>query len=103
MNTFPPVSLLRRQFLYFFGASSPPPPPSPPGTQPEVMHIQPDARLEAGNKVLTAYIEGGAPEETPMRAAGLTGAGEVIGITDTGLDDHSCFFMDEDGPVPRCK
>ncbi|CAM9890231.1 unnamed protein product [Pylaiella littoralis] len=69
--------------------------------QPEVMHIQPDARLEAGNKVLTAYIEGGAPEETPMRAAGLTGAGEVIGITDTGLDDHSCFFMDEDGQVPR--
>eukprot|EP00903_Cladosiphon_okamuranus_P005711 g5671.t1 len=70
--------------------------------QPEVMHIQPEARVEANNKVLTAYIEGGEPTETPMRSAGLTGAGEVIGVTDTGLDDNSCFFRDDVlGLVPR--
>lgn len=65
------------------------------------MHIHPEARVEANNKVLTAYIEGGEPTETPMRLAGLTGTGEVIGVTDTGLDDSSCFFKDPDGPVPR--
>ncbi|CAM9356120.1 unnamed protein product, partial [Ectocarpus sp. 8 AP-2014] len=69
--------------------------------QPEVMHIHPEPRAEANNKVLTAYIEGGEPTETPMRVAGLTGAGQVIGVTDTGLDDNSCFFRDEDGSVPR--
>ena len=67
------------------------------------MHIQPEARVEANNKVLTAYIEGGEPLETPMRSAGLTGAGEIIGVVDTGLDDSSCFFKDEvNGVVPRC-
>eukprot|EP00752_Nemacystus_decipiens_P012771 g11310.t1 len=70
--------------------------------QPEVMHIQPEARVEANNKVLTAYIEGGEPLETPMRSANLTGVGEVIGVTDTGLDDNSCFFKDDvNGLVPR--
>lgn len=73
----------------------------PPPLQPEVMHIQPEARLEAGNKVLAAYMEGGEPTDTPMREAGLTGAGEIIGITDTGLDDNSCFFKDVSGSVPR--
>lgn len=66
------------------------------------MHIHPEARAVANNKVLTAYVEGGEPSETPMRAAGLTGSGEIIGITDTGLDDKSCFFIDDvNGDVPR--
>ncbi|CAN0192846.1 unnamed protein product [Ectocarpus sp. 13 AM-2016] len=65
------------------------------------MHIHPEPRAEANNKVLTAFIEGGEPTETPMRVAGLTGAGQVIGVTDTGLDDNSCFFKDEEGSVPR--
>lgn len=82
---------------------SPPPPPLPLPPQAEVMHIQAEPRVEANNKVLTAYIEGGEPTETPMRSAGLTGAGEIIGITDTGLDDNSCFFKDDvNGLVPRC-
>lgn len=66
------------------------------------MHIHPEARPEATNKVLTAYVEGGGDSSTPMRSAGLDGSGEVIGVTDTGLDDHSCFFRDdENGLVPR--
>eukprot|EP00904_Undaria_pinnatifida_P010529 jgi/Undpi1/6606/HiC_scaffold_20.g09085.m1 len=70
--------------------------------QPEVMHIHPDARAEATNKVVSAYIEGGEPTETPMREAGLNGAGQIIGISDTGLDESSCFFRDDvNGLVPR--
>lgn len=85
------------------GCSPPPLPSSPAPPQPEVMHIQPEPRVEANNKVLTAYIEGGEATETPMRSAGLTGAGQVIGVTDTGLDDSSCFFKDDvNGLVPRC-
>lgn len=71
--------------------------------QPNVMHIHPDAKIVANNKVLTAYVEGGGEEETPMRDVGLDGSGEVIGVSDTGLDDNSCFFKDdENGMVPRC-
>lgn len=65
------------------------------------MHIHPEPRAEANNKVLTAYVEGGSESETPMRTAGLDGSGEVIGVSDTGLDDNSCFFKDENGMVPR--
>ena len=58
--------------------------------------------MEVLNKVLTAYVEGGDPSETPMRDAGLDGTGQVIGLSDTGLDDSSCFFRDDDnGQVPR--
>lgn len=66
------------------------------------MHIHPEAKPAPTNKVLTAYVEGGGDSSTPMRSAGLDGSGEVIGVTDTGLDDHSCFFRDdENGLVPR--
>jgi hypothetical protein len=36
----------------------------------------------------TAYNE-------PYSDAGLTGKGQIIGIADTGLDDFTCFFVDE--------
>lgn len=70
--------------------------------QPDVLHIHPEAKVEANNKVLTAYVEGGEELETPIRDVGLNGTGEVIGVTDTGLDDNSCFFRDDvHGMVPR--
>lgn len=66
------------------------------------MHIHPEARAEATNKVLSAYIEGGKPTETPMREIGLNGNGQIIGVSDTGLDESSCFFRDDvNGLVPR--
>jgi subtilisin family serine protease len=33
--------------------------------------------------------------------AGLTGAGVVVGIADTGLDENSCYFSDSTGRVSR--
>lgn len=31
---------------------------------------------------------------------GITGAGEVIGVADTGLDLQSCYFSTASGPRP---
>jgi hypothetical protein len=43
----------------------------------------------------TAYYE-------PYSDAGLTGKGQIIGEADTGLDDFTCFFVDESRtPTPR--
>ncbi|CAM9658201.1 unnamed protein product [Choristocarpus tenellus] len=70
--------------------------------QPEVLHIQPEARVMPQNKVATAYTEGGDIMDTPMRIAGLDGSGEVVGVVDSGLDDKSCFFSDPaNGPIVR--
>ncbi|CAM9260527.1 unnamed protein product [Discosporangium mesarthrocarpum] len=62
--------------------------------QPEVLHIQPEAKAFFLNKEATSYAEGSSGGSRPMLAAGLDGSGEVIGVADSGLDDSSCFFRD---------
>jgi len=37
---------------------------------------------------------GASASENPFTAAGLTGFKQVVGVTDTGLDDRSCYFID---------
>jgi hypothetical protein len=54
--------------------------------------------------LLTRYANGvvqsGDPDVLPLHAANLTGAGQIIGIADTGLDAQSCFFYDEEIATP---
>ena len=40
-------------------------------------------------------------QHSPYTAAGLTGAGQIVGVADTGLDEKSCFFNDLSGEVTR--
>jgi hypothetical protein len=52
----------------------------------------------------TAAAAGDAASVVPKQLweLGVTGAGEIIGVSDTGLDDSSCFFADAvHGPTPR--
>jgi hypothetical protein len=54
--------------------------------------------------VNSAAAAGDAASVVPKQLweLGVTGAGEVIGVSDTGLDDSSCFFADAvHGPTPR--
>ena len=44
--------------------------------------------------------EGGRVGREYYRAAGLTGVGQVVGVADTGIDDLSCFFVDDSGAYP---
>ena len=47
-------------------------------------------------------VHSGVPKNEPLTAVGLTGKGVVIGQADTGVDDLSCFFIDNEyGPTPR--
>ena len=36
----------------------------------------------------------------PYREAGLTGAGQVCGVGDSGVNDISCFFLDDSKAYP---
>ncbi|GFH32022.1 uncharacterized protein HaLaN_31169, partial [Haematococcus lacustris] len=38
--------------------------------------------------------DGGARGYHPLWEAGLDGAGQLVGVVDTGLDMGSCFFWD---------
>jgi hypothetical protein len=53
-----------------------------------------------GREITQSGATGGAGEI--LTAAGLTGAGIVLGVSDTGVDENSCFFRDPVlGKVPR--
>jgi subtilisin family serine protease len=81
---------------------------------PAVHYLHPRGRTELqSNSVATAIMQGGdmasllaqasssgttatasAPSEHPAWAAGLTGAGQILGIGDSGIDTSSCYFND---------
>ncbi|CAM9227955.1 unnamed protein product, partial [Laminaria digitata] len=63
----------------------------------EVLRIAPRHSKRLLNAVAQAVIQSGTITETPLTAAGLDGTGQVIQVTDTGLDETSCFFIDDDG------
>ncbi|CAN0345646.1 unnamed protein product [Pylaiella littoralis] len=65
--------------------------------KPEVLRVSPLYRAKRLNAVASAITEGGTTTERPLLDAGLNGAGEVIQVVDTGLDESSCFFADDDG------
>lgn len=52
------------------------------------------------NYAARGCVQSGVAEQEPFSAAGFTGAGQVIGIADSGLDDSSAFFMDDSGAYP---
>jgi subtilisin family serine protease len=44
--------------------------------------------------------QSGLPGEGPLHHIGITGAGRIVGIADTGLDDQSCYFKDPTANFP---
>ncbi|CAM9317023.1 unnamed protein product [Discosporangium mesarthrocarpum] len=72
-------------------------------SRPEVVRISSQQKMKVLNAVATAVVESATITNKPITQAGLDGAGEIIQasrgctIVDTGLDETSCFFADEDG------
>ncbi|CAN0227366.1 unnamed protein product [Scytosiphon promiscuus] len=65
--------------------------------KPEVLRVSPLHVASTLNAVGSAVVQSATITETPLLDAGLDGTGEVIQIVDTGLDETSCFFADDDG------
>ena len=58
-----------------------------------------------GRPTLMSYearglAQSGRMTAEPYREAGLTGAGQVCGVADSGVDDSSCFFLDDSRAYP---
>ncbi|PSC76615.1 Serine protease ABC transporter B family tagA isoform A [Micractinium conductrix] len=72
--------------------------------RPAVHWLSPAPKLRTNNRRVTSIAQAGRPpSETaslldpgfhPLWAAGLTGAGQVIGCGDSGIDIFHCFFSD---------
>eukprot|EP01041_Mallomonas_annulata_P012823 gene12823-27042_t len=59
------------------------------GSRPRVLNFEARGMLQSGHR----YME-------PYSNAGLSGDGQVIGIADSGLNDLSCFFIDDSEAYP---
>lgn len=68
--------------------------------QHETSWIEPRERFRLRNKWSKGIIQSGQAFHTPLFDKGLTGAGQVIGIADTGIDMNLCFFKDSSRPIP---
>lgn len=72
-------------------------------SQPETLDIRMKGRSKILNNVTKGIIQTGVRQESyPYHDAGINGTNQVVGVGDTGVDDLSCFFVNEDGQqVPR--
>lgn len=66
----------------------------------EVQWIERYFPMKPAMRWASPVTQSGKTDKAPMHQANLTGAGQIIGIADTGLDGDSCFFYDPDVPVP---
>jgi subtilisin family serine protease len=66
----------------------------------EVLWIERCSEIIPHNRFARGVCQSGSYGSTPIHDMGLTGEGEVIGISDTGLDMDSCYFFDPDYPLP---
>ena len=63
--------------------------------QHEVHFVEPRERFRLRNKWAQGIIQSGHAFNTPLFTRGLTGAGQILGIADTGIDMNLCFFKDD--------
>uniref|UniRef100_A0A7S4SZ44 subtilisin n=1 Tax=Ditylum brightwellii TaxID=49249 RepID=A0A7S4SZ44_9STRA len=72
--------------------------------QPEICHVEVQGVVDTGNDIAQWLAQGGVGSEdameTPLYDAGITGAGQVVAVSDTGLDYENCYFMDANAPDP---
>ena len=53
------------------------------------------------NDIARPIMQSGNANKELYSIAGLDGKGVVVGISDTGIDEYSCYFKDPKGMVPR--
>ena len=66
----------------------------------QVEWIELKAQYKLYNKYAKRVIQSGHKQTTPLYDHGLTGAGQIIGIGDTGIDYDNCFFYDPNVALP---
>ena len=59
---------------------------------PEVLALQPWSMPQASNDVSYGVLQSGEVHHAPMWEHGLRGQGQIIGLSDSGVDTHSCYF-----------
>lgn len=70
-------------------------------TQPEICWVGVVPDMVPLNSEAQWVTQSRKEESRPFFDVGLDGKGQVIGISDTGLDTDNCYFWDATGDVPK--
>jgi len=62
-----------------------------------VLRILTSSAQRTQNFEVRGVIQSGTIYNEPFTAAGLTGSGQIVGVSDSGLNDLSCFLVDNSG------
>ena len=74
-------------------------------SHPDVCSLESRERVETQNKVIQWLLQGELEDERPFFDVGLNGTGQVLTVSDTGVDRDHCYFADPDaepGSVSCC-
>ena len=63
-------------------------------TDGKVTRISLSRPMKPLNKNARAITQSGVLDYEPFSDAGLTGSNMVVGVSDTGIDENSCYFKD---------
>ena len=69
------------------------------GTQPELLNYRSRGIIQSSDPEIPIKSKS---RMNPYIKAGLLGTDVIVGVGDTGLDQKSCYFSDENGPVETC-
>eukprot|EP00977_Amphora_coffeiformis_P002808 scaffold528_cov165-Amphora_coffeaeformis.AAC.20 len=53
------------------------------------------------NDLASGIIQSGSPGSKPMYDVGLDGSGQVVALSDSGIDIDNCYFYDSDQSTPK--
>ena len=70
-------------------------------SDPGVSRVALSRPMRTLNSNARPIMQSGGPNDETYSNAGLDGRGVVVGISDTGIDEFSCYFRDPKGRVPR--
>ena len=62
-----------------------------------VMTVEANSPVTADNVRAQWLTQSGVRNKRPFFDHGLTGAGQIVSVSDTGLDIDNCYFRDEKG------
>ena len=66
----------------------------------DVCGLEISADLGTTNYNANWMVQSGVEGETPLTDIGLDGSGQVVGLSDTGIDVQNCYFYDADFDKP---
>ena len=69
--------------------------------QPLVHWVQQRRKVSVRNKLATLAMQSEDLRVHKIWDRGITGANQIVGVADTGLDYDNCFFRDDNGASPK--